>query len=562
MMASDDEDRSKASSVTATTIDPQETTPLLGTSSATKPARKWPKSVVWRVLITSFLVSLSFGITQVPLIYVFGLMTCDEYYKTHDEPGAGFPRCQNHTIEASTARSVALLGASTTFFGVINLFFTGWTIKVWGIKKALLLTIFWPAMRLIIQVIGVETGARTGIIIVQSSQIMTLIGGPAGYLLALNSFAAEVAEASERTATLGRLMGFSLFGTSAGFLIGGVLSDTFDIVTPFRVAAVCFLLSTLYVFLALPHVPLNKALEAKAAKSLSTFFDPLKMFVPRKWRLPSGKIQTEYGILFVGVGVFLGILATGYIPVLLQMYATDAFEFGAHENGWLISINCMIRGLFLTLAFPYIISRGRKWLDARHACQREQQNPRLRPRSTSAISAKDIEAIRAMPTSPTSLASTLGPTNASTEPTPSPAPSEPEKESFAFDLHYVKFSLIADGIITALATFTHKPWQVYLFAAVIPLAAGAGSASKGTILQMCEPERRADALGAISLVEMLARLSTTGLFGLIFSVFAGLGMPNLTFAVNGGVAVLAFTVMLFARFPPEGAERVGNGDEH
>lgn len=166
-----------------------------------------------------------------------------------------------------------------------------------------------------------------------------------------------------------------------------------------------------------------------------------------------------------------------------------------------------------------------------------------------------------MPTSASSLASTSSPTNVSTEPTAPPAPAEPEKESFAFDLHYVKFSLLADGIITALATFTHKPWQVYLFAAVIPLAAGAGSASKGTILQMCEPERRADALGAISLVEMLARLSTTGLFGLIFSVFAGLGMPNLTFAVNGGVALVAFGVMLFARFPPDGAERVDASEE-
>lgn len=474
-------------------------------------------------------------------------MTCDEYYKTHAEPGPDFPRCQIHEIEASTARSVALLGATTTLFGVINLFFTGWTIKVWGIKKALLLTITMPAVRLGIQFVGVITGAGLGIIIIQCSQMITVFGGPAGYLLALNSFAAEVVESSERTATLGRLTGCSLFGTSAGFLLGGLVSDAFGISSPWKVAVVLFLCSALYALLCLPYVPLNKEIEAKASKSLSSFFDPLKMFVPRKWRLRDGRVQTEYGTLLVGVGVFLGILATGYIPVLLQMYATDAFGFGANENGWLISVNCLVRGLFLTLAFPVIISRGRRWLNARQK----------KASDASDVSAKDIDS---MPTTQASLASVPGSDNDETEPIPPPAPAkEKEKESFAFDLHYVKFSLIADGILTALATLTTQGWQMYLVAVAIPLAAGSGSAAKGTILQMCEPEKRADALGAISLVEMLARMCTTGLFGLIFSGFAAQGKPELTFVVNGGVAVVAFVVMLFARFPPDGAERFVEG---
>jgi hypothetical protein len=37
-------------------------------------------------------------------------MTCDDYYRTHPEPGPGLPRCQIHEIEAGTARAVALLG--------------------------------------------------------------------------------------------------------------------------------------------------------------------------------------------------------------------------------------------------------------------------------------------------------------------------------------------------------------------------------------------------------------------------------------------------------------------
>ena len=141
-----------------------------------------------------------------------------------------------------------------------------------------------------------------------------------------------------------------------------------------------------------------------------------------------------------------------------------------------------------------------------------------------------------------------------------------ENESFAFDLFYTRFSLILDGVLTSLATFTKQGWQMYVIAVVIPLAAGTGSTAKGTMLQMCTPEQRTDALSAISLLEMIGRLSTTSLFGLVFSGFAELGKPGLTFAVNAGCAVLGFLVLLFARFPPRGAVRWtredGNEDEN
>jgi len=258
---------------------------------------------------------------------------------------------------------------------------------------------------------------------------------------------------------------------------------------------VLFMASVAYAAFFLPHVPLNKEIEAKASASLKTFFDPLRIFVPQKWRLPNGKVQREYGTMLVGIGVFLGIFATGYIPVLLQMYSTDAFGFTPNENGWLISLNCLVRGLFLTLAFPAIISRGRKWTDSR--LKPEQSAPRRH--------SKDIDYL---PSTLAELASVPGGDNDETEPIDPPPPST-ETETYAFDLFYIKFSLVADGILTACATLTNQGWQMYLVAVVIPLAAGAGSSAKGTILQMCEPDQRADALGAISLVEMLARLSTS-----------------------------------------------------
>lgn len=478
------------------------------------------------------------------LIYVFGLMTCEEYYKTHDDPGFGYPgRCQHPDIEASTARAVALLGAGTTLFGVINLFFTGWSIKRFGIKTALLTSVLWPAVRLAIQNVGVQTGAGLGIIIIQCSQIITMVGGPAGYLLALNSFATEVVQSEARTATLGRLQGVAFFGTSLGYLVGGLLSDVFGTIAPFRVTLGLFLLSTIYVYLCLPRLPNNITPEQlKKTASISAFFEPLKMFVPRKWILTDGRVRKQYGILLLGCGAFLALLATGYIPVLLQMYATDVLGFGTTENGWLISLNSLIRGVFLTFAFPAIISNGRAWLD-----RRQETKDKLSRRGST---------IPDLPIDPEEFQPGPIEGESEQEPVEPPKPRSGEEESFHFDLMYTRYSILVDGVLTGLATFAREGWQLYIVAIVLPLAAGTGSAAKGTILQMCSPSERADALSAISLIEMVARLATTGLFGYIFSAFASIGQPRLTFVANGAVAILSFIVLLFTRFPPEGARRV------
>lgn len=521
--------------------DPSESTPLIERKQSGT-SRVWKHSVIYRVLFTSALVSLSFGVTQVPLIYVFGLMTCDDYYTRHPgHPGAAYQHCKVHQIEADTARSVALLGASTTLFGVVNLFFTGWTMKAFGVKKALQLSVFFPAVRLAIQNIGVETGSGLGIIIVQCSQIITVVGGPVGYLLALNSFATEVVEPAERTATLGRLSGCAMFGTAVGYLAGGLIGDVFGIIWPFRVTLALFLICSLHISFFLPTIH-NADLETKASKSLAAFFDPIKMFAPQKWRMANGTVKKQYGVLLLGIGVFLGVLATSYIPVLLQMYSTDIFGFGTSENGLLISINSLVRGVFLTVAFPAIISSGRKWIE---------RNPK---QQLDKISAKNAH-IPTIPTDPDQVAAGPRAMENPSEPTVAVPPDEKGEDSFQFDLVFTKYSLILDGILTFLAYFTNQGWQMYVIAVVLPLASGTGPAAKGTILQMCPPAQRTDALSAISLVELVARLSSTSLFGLVFAAFAELGQPNLTFAVNAAIAVAGFIILMFVRFPPGGSSR-------
>jgi hypothetical protein len=247
------------------------------------------------------------------------------------------------------------------------------------------------------------------------------------------------------------------------------------------------------VLLFLPWLPPNQAVATQTSNGLAKFFGPLKIFTPQRWMLRCGRVETEYGTILLGIGVFLGVLATGYIPVLLQMYATDVYDFGTTENGYLISLNSFIRGLFLTLAFPRIISAGRNWLSSRNSSNgTEACTPQVSVIPDLPNEPNDFSAVEAMDND---------------EELVEPPNRRDEQETFAFDLLYTGYSLLADAILTGAASFVSQGWQMYVVAVLLPLASGTGAAAKGTILQMCSPAERADALSAITLIEMVARLA-------------------------------------------------------
>jgi hypothetical protein len=50
----------------------------------------------------------------------------------------------------------------------------------------------------------------------QSTQLITILGGGAGYLLSVNSYMAEVVEPEERTAAFGVLAGIAMLGVANG----------------------------------------------------------------------------------------------------------------------------------------------------------------------------------------------------------------------------------------------------------------------------------------------------------------------------------------------------------
>ncbi|KAH6880391.1 hypothetical protein B0T10DRAFT_609499 [Thelonectria olida] len=501
------------------------------------------------VLFAGFWITLSFSYTQVPLFYLFHLMVCDSFYDSHppfDGPG---DRCSRDEIAAGTAMQYSILGMSTTLCGTLNLFVAGWTAKKFGPRAALMVQTSVAAIRVATQILGVVAGKQTGMMIIQCTQLITIIGGPAGYILVVNIIAGEVTEPSKRTALFGKLQGAIMLGQGIGYLAGGMIGDI-NIRLPFDVAFISFLLAGTYARLALPYIPPEQLLDGKTPgqQGAAGFLAPLRVLAPQRLRLANGNSRKHFGVVFLCMGIFLGVLATGYAPLLIQMYATAAFEFNQGDNGWLMAEFAFMRSFFLIFLFPHIISWGRRFTSPRSANL---------PSGASTPGADETEAL--LPTSPGAFDAAAG-EQVLDEPI-EPAPTGKDADNSHFDLVFLRWSLVVDGALTTVAGFATKRWHIYLAAFLLPFGSGSAPAAKGVITEMCPESQRADALNAVTLVENVARLSTQGLFGFVFASLAAVGKAYATFFCNAAIAVLGMGVLLLSNFPPSGSVLVDDAEE-
>ncbi|KAI1307083.1 major facilitator superfamily domain-containing protein [Xylaria venustula] len=525
-----------------------ETTPLLRDAEHESTKAKLKPSLFSRstlILFAGFIISLSFSYTQTPLLYTFHVMVCEEFYK-HAPPYEGTgDRCARNEIDAGAASQVAIMGCATIICGITNLFVAGWEMRKYGPKKALAIQTFFPAIRVVIQTSSLLIGARTGIIIMQLSQLTGVWGGPAGYILILNTIVAETTEPAGRTAMFGRLQGVLMLGVSLGLIVGGLLAEEFGIETPFELAAVSFLVCTTYVLSFVPYIDpkdLSTDNDRHKGKGLLGFLSPLKVLGPQKVRLADGRARKHYGILFLASGIFTGVLATGYAPTLIQMYSMSAFGFTSTNNSLLMSVNCLVRGLFLMFVFPQIISLGRSAF--KETDLPASDSP---PESPLPTHARDIDPVPAIVAD-------------QEEPAKPPTPVT-VTQGAGFDLFFLRGSLLIDGIITASSAFAAQGWHMYLVGSLLPLASGSAPAAKGVLTEMVPPNRKADALQAMTLVEYSATLTTMGVFGFIFSSFTDIGKSYLTFYCNAAVAIVGVLILAFSSFPPTGSEMIADRAE-
>lgn len=94
--------------------------------------------------------------------------------------------------------------------------------------------------------------------------------------------------------------------------MGGVLGDVYGIRRPFEVAFFLYVVSTIYGAIFMPsEVAKSDTSETSKPKKvgLAAFFAPLRVIVPHKYRLESGMIITNYGLIFLATGLFLGVVS-------------------------------------------------------------------------------------------------------------------------------------------------------------------------------------------------------------------------------------------------------------
>lgn len=134
------------------------------------------------------------------------------------------------------------------------------------------------------------------------------------------------------------------------------------------------------------------------------------------------------------------------------MYATAVFQFHQGDNGWLMSGFACMRAMFLLFLFPRIINNGRAWYIKRHPPQKNHL-------SRTSTREENVSSVTDLPTHPEQMVAPVG-THAEEEPVvPSPAK---EDEGTGFDLFFLRWSLVVDGLLTMGAAFATTKWHIFL----------------------------------------------------------------------------------------------------
>lgn len=104
--------------------------------------------------------------------------------------------------------------------------------------------------------------------------------------------------------------------------MGGVLGDIYNIRRPFETAFFLYVVSSLYGALFLPTGASDEAAGKKQnGRGISAFFAPIKIIAPHSYRLESGKVIKNYSLIFLALGIFLGVVSHSIKTVYFSLLA-------------------------------------------------------------------------------------------------------------------------------------------------------------------------------------------------------------------------------------------------
>jgi hypothetical protein len=369
---------------------------------------------------------------------------------------------------------------------IVNLFTSAWFINRYGVKVAMVQQTVWAAFRNLTQIYAQTVGGATGMGIIQTTQLFNILGSGGGLTLCSNSYVAMLSGDAERTANFGVLGGITMLGAGIGYTGGGLADRYISYLAPFQGAFLLLCFCTAFGMFFLPYFKPEGTKDGnKNTKKSGGFLGPMRVFAPRK-RTEGNTSTRDWNLFFLGTGTFLSVLATGYVSMALQLVATNVFGFTPATSGMMLSLTLIVKAFFLSVCFPVIISRGRRWLsgDAAPASTPPTPNSPLleHPEHPSEAEIPDAAGGPISDTAP---------------------PLVDARHGATFDLLFLRYSILLDGILTSMVTFAAAPWHMYLAASILPFASGTGPASKGVTLELVPPDERAEALSAIALVEKI-----------------------------------------------------------
>ena len=118
---------------------------------------------------------------------------------------------------------------------------------------------------------------------------------------------------------------------------GGLTYRYVGPLSPFFTTFGLLVFATIFGALFLPNIPPVQHTDPE--KPQKGVFEPLKIFIPRK-RMINGRMRWDFNLSFLGAGAFFSVFATGYVPMGLQLIATNVFGFQPAESGFMLVRAC------------------------------------------------------------------------------------------------------------------------------------------------------------------------------------------------------------------------------
>lgn len=163
---------------------------------------------------------------------------------------------------------------------------------------------------------------------------------------------------------------------------------------------------------------------------------------------------------------------------MLQLISTNLYGFRSSENGYLMSTFSLFRAVFLTFFFPKIIKHGRAWYNKKHANDQDldtdlkEEEVRLLSGDSDETETDNEETARSDENGGVNASSSSASATAASDEVDAddsiPAnydgggSSRGSNHHSAFDLVFLRISILVDAILTSFIAYADKGWMMYV----------------------------------------------------------------------------------------------------